>query len=48
MDNINDKEISVIERLFETNMARKYNSLNDLSQVFMEGDYLIFVGTCGR
>jgi hypothetical protein len=29
-------------------MARKYTSLKDLSQVFIEGNYLIFVGTHGR
>jgi hypothetical protein len=29
-------------------MARKSNTLNDLSQVLMEGDYLIFAGTHGR
>jgi hypothetical protein len=29
-------------------MAKKYTWLKDLLHVFMEGNYLMFVGTCGR
>jgi hypothetical protein len=42
------KEISMIERWLDTNMAKKYTWLKDLSHVFMEGNYLMFVGTRGR
>jgi hypothetical protein len=42
------KEISLIQRWLDTNMARKYTSLKHLSQVFIEGNYLIFVGTRGH
>jgi hypothetical protein len=46
MDNIKGNQISMIERRFEINMARKSDTLNDLSQVPIEGDYLRSAGTC--
>jgi hypothetical protein len=38
MDNINGNEISVIDTWLETNMARKYTWLKDLSQVLWKGN----------